>query len=151
MVNETCYRLFKFVVVIDHPQPQSRRRLQPSSLVWPESLRLPYPRAQRKRKEEEMSVATSLGRFHSPFLCSPLKLSSSLPCKSARNHRSPASYPCVRALDLDLNTVVAITVGVVSIAVGVGIPVFYETQIDNAAKRDNTQPCFPCDGSGARK
>ena len=28
----------------------------------------------------------------------------------------------------------AITVGVVSVAVGVGIPVFYETQIDNAVK-----------------
>lgn len=26
----------------------------------------------------------------------------------------------------------AITVGVVSVAVGIGIPVFYETQIDNA-------------------
>jgi len=77
---------------------------------------------------------------------------------------------------------VAISVGLVSVAVGIGIPVFYETQIDNAvkcfsfaqypfvsfvfhlkkfwilisfsllqAKRDNTQPCFPCSGSGARK
>jgi hypothetical protein len=27
---------------------------------------------------------------------------------------------------------VAISVGVVSIAVGIGVPVFYETQIDNA-------------------
>ncbi|RYR51197.1 hypothetical protein Ahy_A06g026239 [Arachis hypogaea] len=36
--------------------------------------------------------------------------------------------------------VVAITVGVVSVAVGIGIP----------AKRENTQPCFPCNGSGAR-
>jgi hypothetical protein len=29
---------------------------------------------------------------------------------------------------------VAITVGVLSVAVGIGIPVFYETQIDNAVK-----------------
>lgn len=28
--------------------------------------------------------------------------------------------------------IVAITVGVVSVAVGIGIPVFYETQIDSA-------------------
>ncbi|PON70749.1 Heat shock protein DnaJ, cysteine-rich domain containing protein [Parasponia andersonii] len=46
--------------------------------------------------------------------------------------------------------VVAISVGVVSVAVGVGIPIFYETQIDSAAKRENTQPCFPCNGSGAQ-
>ncbi|KAL2538231.1 protein SPA [Forsythia ovata] len=63
----------------------------------------------------------------------------------------PASYPCVRAVDLDQNTIVAITVGVVSIAVGIGIPVFYENQIDSAAKRENTQPCFPCSGSGAQQ
>jgi hypothetical protein len=30
--------------------------------------------------------------------------------------------------------IVAITVGVLSVAVGIGIPVFYETQIDNAVK-----------------
>ncbi|TQE07599.1 hypothetical protein C1H46_006919 [Malus baccata] len=45
--------------------------------------------------------------------------------------------------------VVAISVGFASVAVGIGIPVFYETQIDSAAKRDNTQPCFPCNGTGA--
>jgi hypothetical protein len=28
--------------------------------------------------------------------------------------------------------IVAISVGVVSVAIGIGIPVFYETQIDNA-------------------
>ncbi|KAK9266185.1 hypothetical protein L1049_012407 [Liquidambar formosana] len=100
-----------------------------------------------------MSIAPSLPRLRSPFLCCPLKLSSSfssLSHKSARNQRSPASYPSIRA-DLDQNTVVAISVGVVSVAIGIGIPVFYETQIDNAAKRENTQPCFPCDGSGAQK
>ncbi|XP_059460933.1 protein SPA, chloroplastic [Corylus avellana] len=102
-----------------------------------------------------MSVAPSLPRFHSPFLCCPLKLSpptiSFLSYRPTRNQRSPASYPCIRALDLDQNTVVAISVGLVSVAVGIGIPVFYETQIDNAAKRDNTQPCFPCTGTGAQK
>ncbi|CAN6271170.1 unnamed protein product [Urochloa humidicola] len=56
----------------------------------------------------------------------------------------------IRAIDLDQNTIVAISVGVVSIAVGIGVPVFYESQIDNAAKRENTQPCFPCSGSGAQ-
>jgi hypothetical protein len=30
------------------------------------------------------------------------------------------------------NQIVAISVGVVSIAAGIGIPVFYESQIDNA-------------------
>lgn len=45
----------------------------------------------------------------------------------------------------------AISVGVASVAIGIGIPVFYESQINNASKRDNTQPCFPCSGSGARK
>jgi len=30
------------------------------------------------------------------------------------------------------NQIVAISVGVVSVAVGIGIPVFYESQIDNA-------------------
>lgn len=99
-----------------------------------------------------MSIAPSLPhRLHSPFLCCPLKLSSASPClshnKLARNQRS---YPCIRAVDLDQNTVVAISVGLVSVAVGIGVPVFYESQIDNAAKRDNTQPCFPCNGTGAQ-
>ncbi|KAB1203671.1 Protein disulfide-isomerase LQY1 [Morella rubra] len=103
-----------------------------------------------------MSVApsASLPRLHSPFLCRPVKLTSTasfLPHRPVRNQRSPASYPCIRAVDLDQNTVVAISVGLVSVAIGIGIPVFYETQIDNAAKRDNTQPCFPCDGSGAQR
>ncbi|KAL8514668.1 hypothetical protein ACS0TY_013671 [Phlomoides rotata] len=103
----------------------------------------------------KMLAAPSASRLHSPFLHFPLKhsSSSSLPFsrKSHKTQKSPASYPCVRAVDLDQNTIVAITVGVVSVAVGIGIPVFYETQIDNASKRDNTQPCFPCTGTGARK
>ncbi|KAJ7966857.1 protein disulfide-isomerase LQY1, chloroplastic [Quillaja saponaria] len=65
--------------------------------------------------------------------------------------RLPKSYPCIRALDLDQNTVVAISVGLASVAIGIGVPVFYESQIDNAAKRENTQPCFPCNGTGAQK
>ncbi|KAL0325854.1 UNVERIFIED_CONTAM: protein SPA, chloroplastic [Sesamum calycinum] len=97
--------------------------------------------------------SVSASRLNSPFLYCPLKLSSSFRFsrKTLEIQRSPASYPCVRAADLDQNTIVAITVGVVSVAVGIGIPVFYETQIDNASKRDNTQPCFPCNGSGAQK
>ncbi|KAJ6998791.1 protein SPA [Populus alba x Populus x berolinensis] len=103
-----------------------------------------------------MPVAPSIPRLHSPFLCCHLQeiSSSSLSSfKSPRNNhqRSPVSHPCIRAVDLDQNTIVAISVGVVSIAVGIGIPVFYESQIDNAAKRENTQPCFPCSGSGARE
>ncbi|XP_047329604.1 protein SPA, chloroplastic [Impatiens glandulifera] len=83
----------------------------------------------------------------SPFVSSssPLRLSSTR--KSSVNQRS---HLCVRS-EIDQNTVVAISVGVVSVAVGIGIPIFYESQIDNASKRENTQPCFPCNGSGAQK
>ncbi|GAA0139343.1 hypothetical protein Leryth_006158 [Lithospermum erythrorhizon] len=103
-----------------------------------------------------MSLAPSISRLNSPFLCCPLKnptnSSSSLSINSLRNQKSSGHhYPLVRAVDLDQNTIVAISVGVVSVAVGIGIPVFYETQIDQASKRDNTQPCFPCNGSGAQK
>lgn len=99
------------------------------------------------------TATTSASGLKTPFLYSPLKLSSSvsLSRKSHQCQRSPGSYPRVRAVDLDQNTVVAITVGVVSVAIGIGIPVFYENQIDNAAKRENTQPCFPCEGSGAQR
>eukprot|EP00262_Sarcandra_glabra_P006478 TRINITY_DN187_c0_g1_i1.p1 TRINITY_DN187_c0_g1~~TRINITY_DN187_c0_g1_i1.p1 ORF type:complete len:180 (-),score=11.89 TRINITY_DN187_c0_g1_i1:177-644(-) len=98
-----------------------------------------------------MSTApSSLLALHSPFISSHHpKLSLSL--KPTRIQRSPTSYPSITAIDLDQNTLVAISVGVVSIAVGIGIPVFYESQINNAAKRDNRQPCFPCNGSGAQQ
>uniref|UniRef100_M0ZWR6 Protein SPA, chloroplastic n=1 Tax=Solanum tuberosum TaxID=4113 RepID=M0ZWR6_SOLTU len=100
-----------------------------------------------------MLTAPSLSRFKSPFISSPLKLpplsSSFFTQKFHQTHRRLNSYPCIRAVDLDQNTVIAITVGVLSVAIGVGIPVFYETQIDNSAKRENTQPCFPCTGTGA--
>lgn len=95
-----------------------------------------------------LSPSLSLPNLHSSFLNCPLKFK-----PSARNliQPKPTSYPRIRALEFDQNTVVAISVGVVSVAVGIGIPVFYESQIDNAAKRENTQPCFPCNGTGARK
>ncbi|KAL5715044.1 hypothetical protein ACHQM5_016929 [Ranunculus cassubicifolius] len=85
--------------------------------------------------------------LHSPFLSSNINTSKCI--KLATTHRrSPTS---IKAVDLDTNTVIAISVGVASVAVGIGIPVFYESQINNAAKRDNTQPCFPCNGTGAQK
>ncbi|KAL3639075.1 hypothetical protein CASFOL_016982 [Castilleja foliolosa] len=81
---------------------------------------------------------------------------------SLKNPRYPASYPCVRAVDLDQNT---ITVGVVSVAVGIGVPVFYETQIDSAKCRfclgtgnvtvelggdeKEVSQCINCDGNGS--
>ncbi|CAI9786554.1 unnamed protein product [Fraxinus pennsylvanica] len=103
-----------------------------------------------------MWAAPPISRLHSQFLYCPLKLSStssssSISHKSFKTQRAPASYPRVRAVDLDQNTIVAITVGVMSVAFGIGIPVFYENQIDSAAKRENTQPCFPCSGSGAQQ
>lgn len=38
--------------------------------------------------------------------------------------------------------VVAISVGVLSVAVGIGIPVFYETQIDNAVSVHSSSRFF---------
>ncbi|CAI9116917.1 OLC1v1018209C2 [Oldenlandia corymbosa var. corymbosa] len=105
-----------------------------------------------------MTITTtpSLSRLNSPFLCCPLK--NSYPSSPSLTHNNNTSLRrrnhrtlTIRAADLDQNTIVAITVGVASLAIGIGIPVFYETQIDNAAKRENTQPCFPCSGSGAQK
>ncbi|OEL24861.1 Protein SPA, chloroplastic [Dichanthelium oligosanthes] len=94
-----------------------------------------------------MATSTSpLTTLHSSFLSSTR---SSPCCMAALPTRRRRPYSRIRAIDLDQNTIVAISVGVVSIAVGIGVPVFYETQIDSAAKRENTQPCFPCSGSGA--
>ncbi|CAH9080882.1 unnamed protein product [Cuscuta epithymum] len=93
------------------------------------------------------SITTKL---QSPFLCDPLKLCSFPFQKLFKTQRPAVSFPCIRA-DLDQNTIVAITAGVASIAVGIGIPVFYEIQINKSAKRENTQPCFPCNGSGAQR
>ncbi|XP_074304868.1 protein disulfide-isomerase LQY1, chloroplastic-like [Silene latifolia] len=103
-----------------------------------------------------MVATATLSGLQSTFLCTSCNLSSFYPCLSfsstnlPRNQRSSSSYPCIRA-EIDQNTIVAISVGVASVAIGIGIPVFYETQIDSAAKRENTQPCFPCTGTGAQK
>ncbi|KAL6645911.1 hypothetical protein ACP70R_017519 [Stipagrostis hirtigluma subsp. patula] len=95
-----------------------------------------------------MATSSSpLTTLHSSFR--PPTPSSPYMAARPRQRRPGARYPRIRA-ELDQNTIVAISVGVVSIAVGIGVPVFYETQIDNAAKRENTQPCFPCSGSGAQ-
>ncbi|BBG94835.1 DnaJ/Hsp40 cysteine-rich domain superfamily protein, partial [Prunus dulcis] len=136
----------------------------------------------------EMSLAPSIPRLHSPFLCCPsssprllllyvyptnlqeingrpgpihalelwilIKTRFFPPLFSFRNHVS-TTFPILNTFLLNSgrheSQVVAISVGLVSVAVGIGIPVFYETQIDSAAKRDNTQPCFPCSGTGAQK
>ncbi|KAL2649639.1 hypothetical protein R1flu_017767 [Riccia fluitans] len=60
------------------------------------------------------------------------------------------SLPCPQA-DLDQDTVLAIGVAVAGIAVGIGIPVFYETQVKGSEQRENDQPCFPCKGTGSRE
>ncbi|KAL5218293.1 hypothetical protein ABZP36_018977 [Zizania latifolia] len=95
------------------------------------------------------SSSSPLAALYSSFL-SYIPSSSTSMAALPRRRRACCRYPRIQAVDLDQNTIVAISVGVVSVAIGIGIPVFYETQIDNAAKRDNTQPCFPCSGSGAR-
>uniref|UniRef100_A0A453IHS8 Protein SPA, chloroplastic n=1 Tax=Aegilops tauschii subsp. strangulata TaxID=200361 RepID=A0A453IHS8_AEGTS len=90
-------------------------------------------------------LTTTQYSFLSSTPCSPTTMAA-LP----RRRRAGARYPRIQAIEFDQNTVVAITVGVVSVAAGIGIPIFYENQIDNSAKRDNNQPCFPCSGSGAQ-
>ncbi|XP_038973275.1 protein SPA, chloroplastic isoform X2 [Phoenix dactylifera] len=99
-----------------------------------------------------MAMAPLVPSLRSSFLLSSpqTKLSHSFKPPTTIKRESVFSYPRIRALELDQNTIVAISVGVVSVAVGIGIPVFYESRIDNSAKRENTQPCFPCNGSGAR-
>ncbi|XP_017982567.1 PREDICTED: protein SPA, chloroplastic-like [Theobroma cacao] len=88
-----------------------------------------------------MSITLLLPHFHSPYLCSPLKPSTpSLSFKCGRSPRSPASYPCIRAVDLDQTTIVTASVGLISVAVGISIPIFCKSQIDSAAKRENAQP-----------
>ncbi|KAI4993685.1 hypothetical protein ZWY2020_007998 [Hordeum vulgare] len=91
------------------------------------------------------SRLTTAYSFLSSTPCSPTSMA-----VHQRRRRPGARYPRIQAIEFDQNTVVAITVGVVSVAAGIGIPIFYENQIDNSAKRDNNQPCFPCSGSGAQ-
>ncbi|KAL2900784.1 Protein SPA chloroplastic, partial [Bienertia sinuspersici] len=88
-------------------------------------------------------ASSSFHTLQTPFLSSSLTLSAFnssssffVPIKLPRNQRTPTTYPCIRAADLDQNTVIAISVGFVSVAIGIGIPVFYETQIDNAVSLD---------------
>ncbi|CAH9080883.1 unnamed protein product [Cuscuta epithymum] len=84
------------------------------------------------------SITTKL---QSPFLCDPLKLCSFPFQKLFKTQRPAVSFPCIRA-DLDQNTIVAITAGVASIAVGIGIPVFYEIQINKPNERTHSH-AFP--------
>ncbi|KAL0351774.1 UNVERIFIED_CONTAM: protein SPA, chloroplastic [Sesamum calycinum] len=87
--------------------------------------------------------SVSASRLNSPFLYCPLKLSSSFVFRER-----PLKF---NALQLHIHASGPLILTRTRVAVGIGIPVFYETQIDNASKRDNTQPCFPCNGSGAQK
>ncbi|KAJ6823362.1 protein SPA, chloroplastic [Iris pallida] len=126
----------------------------------------PKPVVTKSFSQHQLTKLTQITREGKSSL-SPRKMSTapSLPGLCSSFHRSSSSHPpppllrtsriqrCarIRAVDLDQNTIIAITVGVASVAVGIGIPVFYETQIDSAAKRENTQACFPCSGSGAQQ
>lgn len=56
----------------------------------------------------------------------------------------------VRALELDQDTLLAISVGVAGLAVGIGVPIFYESQVKGSEGRENDQPCFPCKGTGSQ-
>ncbi|KAH7299341.1 hypothetical protein KP509_24G006400 [Ceratopteris richardii] len=70
------------------------------------------------------------------------------PMQSCTSHR-PRSIS-IRAIEFDQDTILAVSVGLAGIAVGIGVPVFYEAQMKGAATRENDQPCFPCSGSGAQ-
>ncbi|KAC9916970.1 hypothetical protein E3N88_45080 [Mikania micrantha] len=99
---------------------------------------------------KKMSSATS---FRSPFLHPPLKLSSSSSTSSQPHSFSfkrstNQRFPHLIKSELDQNTVVAVAVGVVSVAVGLGIPIFYESQIDNAISNFLPESCRFCTGSG---
>lgn len=56
----------------------------------------------------------------------------------------------VHAVELDQDTLVAISVGVAGLAVGIGVPIFYESQVKSSETRENDQPCFPCKGTGSQ-
>jgi len=56
----------------------------------------------------------------------------------------------VRALEVDQDTILAISVGVAGVAVGIGVPIFYESQVKSSETRENDQPCFPCKGTGSQ-
>ncbi|KAE9456965.1 hypothetical protein C3L33_11140, partial [Rhododendron williamsianum] len=74
-----------------------------------------------------MLISQSLPRIYSPFLSCPLKLSSfSLP-----THKSRPSFPRIKALDLDQNTVISLYPPRLWVFLWIGIPFFYESQIDS--------------------
>ncbi|WRX31992.1 hypothetical protein QQP08_024479, partial [Theobroma cacao] len=50
-------------------------------------------------------------------------------------------------LQLFPNHIVAASVGLVSVAIGISIPIFYKSQIDSVVKYENTQP----NGTSAHK
>eukprot|EP00271_Cylindrocystis_brebissonii_P014276 TRINITY_DN35587_c0_g1_i1.p1 TRINITY_DN35587_c0_g1~~TRINITY_DN35587_c0_g1_i1.p1 ORF type:complete len:174 (+),score=20.29 TRINITY_DN35587_c0_g1_i1:142-663(+) len=52
--------------------------------------------------------------------------------------------------DIDADTIVAVGVAFAGIALGIGVPIFYEMQTKGAEMRENDQPCFPCRGTGAQ-
>ncbi|CAN1824443.1 Protein disulfide-isomerase LQY1, chloroplastic [Linum perenne] len=69
------------------------------------------------------------------FLCCPLNSTfpfSNCAIRSFSAQSRPRPRLVVRAIEMDANTVTALSVGLVSVAVGIGIPVFYESQINNA-------------------
>ncbi|XP_038973277.1 protein SPA, chloroplastic isoform X3 [Phoenix dactylifera] len=72
-----------------------------------------------------MAMAPLVPSLRSSFLLSSpqTKLSHSFKPPTTIKRESVFSYPRIRALELDQNT----------------------------AKRENTQPCFPCNGSGAQQ
>ncbi|GJP39531.1 hypothetical protein CLOM_g23894 [Closterium sp. NIES-68] len=77
--------------------------------------------------------------------------SSLCPCTPSAASRAAKGRPAVvtpRA-ELDSDTLVGIGVGLAGLAVGIGIPVFYEVAVKGSEKRENDQPCFPCKGTGA--
>ncbi|XP_002984678.2 protein SPA, chloroplastic [Selaginella moellendorffii] len=82
-----------------------------------------------------LSLPSSLSRAHKK----------NIPGRNRRRILAP-----IRALELDQDTLLAVGVGLAGIAVGIGIPVFYETQVKGAEKRINDQPCFPCSGTGSQ-
>ncbi|MCO5595920.1 hypothetical protein L7F22_049971 [Adiantum nelumboides] len=83
----------------------------------------------------------------SSFLpCAPL----SLGMPAQQRMLQQRSFSTIQTLELDQDIIVAILVGLAGIAVGIGIPIFYKTQMKGVAMRNNDQPCFLRAGSGAQ-
>ncbi|QDZ20175.1 chloroplast protein SPA-like [Chloropicon primus] len=45
-------------------------------------------------------------------------------------------------------TILLVFGGAAGIAAGIAVPTFYQTQSDASEERPNSQPCYPCDGTG---